>query len=116
MGQLGPWWTSSGPRITAVRTTVTAPEGVNLVVVRLLTDRAGLSGLGCATFAYRAEAVAEPELPRAPAWTEVEQATARNGNHVEGFGLVVLPFLLVDGLTVDGPFDGHRERRRSERR
>ncbi len=38
---------------------MTAPEGVNLVVVRLATDRPGLSGLGCATFAYRAGAVAQ---------------------------------------------------------
>src|ERR1700712_4512352 len=58
VGQLAPPWTSTGARVTAVRTTVTAPEGVNLVVVRLSTDRPGLSGLGCATFAYRAAAVA----------------------------------------------------------
>ena len=57
-GQLAPPWSSTGARVTAVHTTVTAPEGVNLVIVRVVTDRPGLSGLGCATFAYRATAVA----------------------------------------------------------
>jgi mannonate dehydratase len=46
------------PRITAVRPILTAPEGVNLVVVRIDTDEQGLYGLGCATFAHRAKAVA----------------------------------------------------------
>lgn len=46
------------PRITAVRPIVTAPEGVNLVVVRIDTDEPGLYGYGCATFAHRAAAVA----------------------------------------------------------
>jgi mannonate dehydratase len=47
------------PVVTAVRTFVTAPDGVNLVVVRLETDVDGLFGLGCGTFTFRAEAVAQ---------------------------------------------------------
>ena len=43
--------------ITNVRTILTAPEGINLVVVRIDTNQPGLYGLGCATFAYRALAV-----------------------------------------------------------
>jgi mannonate dehydratase len=47
------------PVVTAVRTFVTAPDGVNLVVVRVETDVDGLFGLGCGTFTFRAEAVAQ---------------------------------------------------------
>ncbi|MGK5677922.1 enolase C-terminal domain-like protein [Actinoplanes sp. URMC 104] len=47
----------SAPTITAVRVVVTAPEGVNLVVVRLDTSEPGLYGLGCATFHQRFAAV-----------------------------------------------------------
>ncbi len=36
----------------------TAPEGINLTVVKVLTSEDGLYGLGCATFAYRYQAVA----------------------------------------------------------
>ncbi len=35
----------------------TAPEGINLTVVKVLTTEPELYGLGCATFAYRHEAV-----------------------------------------------------------
>jgi mannonate dehydratase len=45
-------------KITDVRVVVTAPEGVNLVVVRIDTSDAGLHGLGCATFNQRSAAVA----------------------------------------------------------
>jgi len=42
-----------GVKIQNVRVICTAPEGINLVVVRVDTDQPGLYGLGCATFAYR---------------------------------------------------------------
>ncbi len=52
-----PWPARDGVRITGVRTIVTAPEGVNLVVVRVDTSEPGLYGLGCATFTQRFAAV-----------------------------------------------------------
>ena len=45
------------PIIKDIRTILTAPEGVNLIVVKVETDQEGLYGLGCATFAYRELAV-----------------------------------------------------------
>ncbi len=44
--------------ITNVKVILTAPEGINLIVVRVDTNQPGLFGLGCATFAYRHLAVA----------------------------------------------------------
>ena len=41
------------PIIKNVKVICTAPEGINLVVVRVDTDQPGLYGLGCATLAYR---------------------------------------------------------------
>jgi mannonate dehydratase len=43
--------------ITDVRVVLTAPEGINLLVVRVDTNQPGLYGLGCGTFAYRHLAV-----------------------------------------------------------
>lgn len=52
-----PWSNRDALRITGVRTIVTAPEGIALVVVRVDTNEPGLYGLGCATFTQRFAAV-----------------------------------------------------------
>ncbi len=52
-----PWPARDALRITGVRTVVTAPEGVNLVIVRIDTNDPGVYGLGCATFHQRFAAV-----------------------------------------------------------
>ncbi len=45
------------PRIKDVRVIATAPAGLRLVVVKVLTDQDGLYGYGCGTFTQRAELV-----------------------------------------------------------
>lgn len=45
-------------RITDIKTILTAPAGIRLVVVKVLTSEPGLYGLGCATFTQRARVVA----------------------------------------------------------
>jgi mannonate dehydratase len=49
---------SNPVKITRVRAIVTAPYGINLVIVKVETDQAGLYGVGCATFTQRAHTVA----------------------------------------------------------
>ncbi|MDD2959253.1 MAG: enolase C-terminal domain-like protein [Lachnospiraceae bacterium] len=46
-----------GVKIKDIRVICTAPEGINLVVIKVDTDQPGLYGLGCGTFAYRHLAV-----------------------------------------------------------
>ena len=45
-------------KITNVRSILTAPEGIALVIVKVETDQDGLYGLGCATFTQRPTLVA----------------------------------------------------------
>ena len=45
------------PRIKDVRLIATAPAGLRLSVVKIITDQDGLYGYGCATFTQRAEVV-----------------------------------------------------------
>ena len=45
-------------KITNVKSILTAPEGIALVVVKVETDQPGLYGLGCATFTQRPTLVA----------------------------------------------------------
>ena len=45
------------PRIKDIRVISTAPQGVRLCVVKIMTDQDGLHGYGCATFTQRADLV-----------------------------------------------------------
>ena len=44
-------------KIKSIDVINTAPEGINLTVVKVITTEPGLYGLGCATFSYRNELV-----------------------------------------------------------
>src|SRR3989442_141076 len=44
-------------KITEIKTILTAPNKIRLVIVKVLTNEPGLYGLGCATFTQRAYAV-----------------------------------------------------------
>ncbi|MCU0492775.1 MAG: bifunctional D-altronate/D-mannonate dehydratase [Chloroflexaceae bacterium] len=46
-------------KITKVRSILTAPDGITLVIVKVETDQDGLYGLGCATFTQRPTLVAK---------------------------------------------------------
>src|SRR6195256_6818060 len=45
------------PKIKDVRVIATAPAGLRLTVVKVVTDQDGLYGYGCGTFTQRAEVV-----------------------------------------------------------
>lgn len=84
-----PWENADDPRVTAVQVIVTAPEGVNLVVVRVRTSIDGLEGLGCATFHQRADAVRvaieEFVAPRVIGRSVHEITDIWNSNYVDSY-------------------------------
>src|SRR5437867_9219712 len=45
-------------KVTDLKTILTAPNNIRLVIVKVLTSEPGLYGLGCATFTQRAQVVA----------------------------------------------------------
>ena len=49
----------SSPLIKDVQVIATAPAGLRLVVVKVITDQDGLYGYGCGTFTQRADLVVE---------------------------------------------------------
>ena len=54
------------PKIKDVQVIATAPAGLRLIVVKVLTDQDGLYGYGCATFTQRADLVTRGrEVPEA---------------------------------------------------
>src|SRR6516225_7585880 len=55
-GGYGDFWTPA-PKIKDVRVISTAPAGLRLTVVKIVTDQDGLYGYGCGTFTQRADLV-----------------------------------------------------------
>lgn len=51
------------PTITDIQVIETAPQGLRLVVVKVLTDQPGLYGYGCGTYTQRADLV-KPAVER----------------------------------------------------
>ncbi|MBI1895914.1 MAG: starvation-sensing protein RspA [Acidobacteria bacterium] len=47
------------PKIRDIRVIATAPQGLRLVVVKIITDQDGLYGYGCGTYTQRADLVVE---------------------------------------------------------
>lgn len=45
-------------KIKKVKAILTAPQGTNLIIIKVETTELGLYSLGCGTFAYREKAVA----------------------------------------------------------
>ena len=84
-----PWGNCDDPRVTAIEVIVTAPEGVNLVVVRMHTSVDGLIGIGCATFHQRAAAVRvaieEFVAPRVVGRSVHEITDIWNSNQVDSY-------------------------------
>ena len=53
------------PTIRDIQVIETAPVGLRLTVVKVVTDQAGLHGYGCGTFTQRAELVRPAVIGRA---------------------------------------------------
>src|ERR1035441_8586258 len=67
----------AAPKIRDVQVIQTAPAGLRLTVVKILTDQDGLYGYGCGTFTQRADLVApavERYLKPFDGWCEIGRA------------------------------------------
>ena len=63
-------------KITKVKSILTAPDGIALVVVKVKTDQQGLYGIGWATFTQRPTLVAQPALTVVGLMTVIQAETA----------------------------------------